>query len=401
MIIYIEDLIRVLSKTSRYLHPKDESMITSFDNQNYQGTGLTEKQRAAALRILRHHQSFLSSSLGNANIEDMLDNPVFKLPLRILKTVRKLSIVDHADHGHSVKLEFPFDEERIKKIKEQKDKTTITAWDSDQSAWFMSLEETTIRFLMDFVKDADFEVDQQLQDYFLQTEKIVENIEQHLPMLVLKDKELKIANKPENLPELESNDIVSAVFEARKRGILIWDETVNQHPSIKALSEPVREFLNHDYDHITLIDSQKITIDCLNDIVDHMKPCLFIIPGGNELEKISQAHDFLISRGIENSEISTMFRLPNETDADFNNFVKNNGLNNPITENTKIVFVSTKLPKSVLKSKIRFNCVINLGTHSAHHTVREFMKNHENLVIFSEISKLKNIRERLTWQLQG
>jgi hypothetical protein len=376
-------------------------MIASFDNQNYQGAGLTEKQRAAALRILRHHQPFLSSALGNVDLQANLDNPVFKLPLRILKTVRKLSIVDHADHGRSVKLEFPFDEERIKKIKEQRDKITVTSWDSEQSAWFMSLEETTIRFLMDFVKDSDFEIDQELRDYFLQTEKIVENIENHLPMLVLKNKELKIANKPENLPELESKDVLSAVFEARKKGILIWDETVNQHTAMKTLSDPVREFLNHDYDHMTLIDSQKNTIDCLDDIVDHMTPCLFIIPGGNELEKISQAHDFLISRGIENSEISTMFRLPSETGADFNNFVKNNEINGPITEDTKIVFVSTKLPKSVIKSKIRFNCVINMGTHSAHHTVKEFMKNHENVVIFSELTKIKNIRDRQSWLLQG
>jgi hypothetical protein len=57
------------------------------------------------------------------------------------------------------------------------------------------------------------------------------------------------------------------------------------------------------------------------------------------------------------------------------------------------------MPKSVLKSKIRFGSIVNMGTHSAHHTVKEFMKNHENLVIFSEITKFKNIRDRLSWQL--
>jgi hypothetical protein len=68
---------------------------------------------------------------------------------------------------------------------------------------------------------------------------------------------------------------------------------------------------------------------------------------------------------------------------------------------SKIVFVSTKLPKSILKSKINFNCVINMGTHSAHHTIKEFAKNHENLVTFSEINKFKNIKDRQEWQLHG
>jgi len=85
--------------------------------------------------------------------------------------------------------------------------------------------------------------------------------------------------------------------------------------------------------------------------------------------------------------MSVMFRLPAETGKNFNDFVKNNQLNNPITDKTKIVFISSKLPKPVIKSKVKFNCVINLGLGGVHYTIKNFTENHENLINFSEKTK--------------
>jgi hypothetical protein len=400
MIVYIEDLVRILAKGICPMHSKDEQMIASFDDQNGRGIGLTVKQRSAAIRILRHYESPISKVSG-LSIQTILDNPQFQLPLREIRTVKQVSVVPYDGYPRAIKLEFPYDEEKLKSIHQYKEQGGSAQWDGEQKSWIFSLDEENIEFLIRFCGDGEFIFDDEFEQYKNSVVDIVKNIQDYVPMLVLKNSDLKIANKPENLPELESKDVLSAVFEARRKGILTWDETINQHPSMREIQEPVREFLNGDYDHITLIDSQKNSIDCLDSIIKYLSPCLIIIPGGSELEKISQAYDFLTSRGIKNSEISTMFRLPSETGTDFNNFVKNSELNNPITDSTRIVFVSTKLPKSVLKSKIRFNCIINMGTHSAHHTIKEFMKNHENLVIFSEINKLKNIRDRQAWRLHG
>jgi hypothetical protein len=400
MIKEIEEFIHIMALGVCPINHRDAGIMESFDNQISKQLGLTEKQRNLALRIIKNNASSLSSFCDRP-ISDILENPVFRLPLRILKNTKKISIIDHVVHGRVIQIEFPFDEEKIKKIREQKEQINLVTWESDKSAWILSLEEAAIRFLINVIGEEDYDLDEEFFDYLTQAKNILENIEQYVPMLVLNQDGPKIANSPKNLPILTSKDVVSAVFEARRLGILTWDESIAQHITIFHLPESIKEFLTNDYDHVTLIDSQKNSINCLDTIVKYLSPCLIIIPGGSELEKTSMAYDYLKSQGIKNSEISAMFRLPSDTGADFNNFVKNSELNNPITDSTRIVFVSTKLPKSVLKSKIRFNSIINMGTHSAHHTIREFMKNHENLVIFSEISKLKNIRERLTWRLQG
>ena len=115
-----------------------------------------------------------------------------------------------------------------------------------------------------------------------------------------------------------------------------------------------------------------------------MSPCLFVIPGGHELKKLSQAYEFLKMLGIPDEQQSVMFRLDSNIDKNFNNFVKETGLNSPITENTKVVFISSKIPKPVLKSNLKFNSVINMGFGGVHYSIRDYVGNHENLVYYTE-----------------
>ena len=87
-----------------------------------------------------------------------------------------------------------------------------------------------------------------------------------------------------------------------------------------------------------------------------------------------------------------MFRLPTESNVNFNNFVKNNGLNTPIKDSTQIVFISSKLPKPVLKSKIKFHAIINLGFDNVHYTMRDFVKSHENVIFYSGLKEKRNLK---------
>jgi len=123
-------------------------------------------------------------------------------------------------------------------------------------------------------------------------------------------------------------------------------------------------------------------------IIKKLGPTLFIVPGGAELNKLQLAYDLLRGMALPEKNISVLFRLSNENGKNFNEFVKNHQLNNPISEETSVVFVSNKLPKTIKKSGIRFNSVVNMGYNSAHYTLREFIKDHQNLVTLTK-SKVK------------
>jgi hypothetical protein len=91
-----------------------------------------------------------------------------------------------------------------------------------------------------------------------------------------------------------------------------------------------------------------------------------------------------------------MFRLPNEQSA-FNEYVRLAGLNNPVDENTRIVFVSTKITKPLIKSGVKFNTVINLGYYNyMHFTMSTVVDNARNLVYYSMKAPTKNNK----WQPQ-
>jgi hypothetical protein len=117
---------------------------------------------------------------------------------------------------------------------------------------------------------------------------------------------------------------------------------------------------------------------------------LFVIPGVDELEKVKEAFHFLKEIGIKNEEMSVVFRLPSETGVVFNNFVKEHQLNSPLTDKTRIVFVSGKLPKPILKSKIKFHAAINMGFPNVHYTLKNYVDNQENSLFFVHKKDYRN-----------
>ena len=90
-----------------------------------------------------------------------------------------------------------------------------------------------------------------------------------------------------------------------------------------------------------------------------------------------------------------MFRTDNGNERMFNELVRDYGLNNPIDENTKFVFVSQKLPKPVIKSGIKFNCAINLGSiNGVHYTLNSFLHDFPDIVVYNN----KGTQGNTKWQ---
>ena len=177
------------------------------------------------------------------------------------------------------------------------------------------------------------------------------------------------------------------MFQARLLGIDLWDDDIDHQ--IK--NDPITyQFLKNPISDSFYLKADEPDISCLKNIIRYLNPCLIILPGGSELEKLAQANDILKGLGMDEKNMSVLFRLSSENGKNFNDFVKNQGLNGPISEETKVVFVSGKLPKTVLKSKIVFNSIINFGFENAHYTLKEFVKNSPNFVYFDTKNTLRS-----------
>jgi hypothetical protein len=411
MMLTVEYLIEKLNQLS-YTSSKfyyDRGVINSFHAQLQKNSGLTEKQAAYALKIIKKYQKILSETT-NKDISTFLNNPVYQTTPRKPLTTKKISIVSLDKNndeyelrnisGKAIKVEFPYNEElklKIKNFRFGKNSPNALAeftqfWDSQERAWIFPLCESAVVFLKDFVEKENFEVDEEFENYLQQVKHIIDNLENYVPSLVYDETQgLCYKNVLKSVPKLESTDFLSAIFEARRRGILVWDNTVDNF--IKNYENSVvRDFLQQSPDKLFVVDSKKTEIFLLCEIVKHLTPVIFLIPEGRALENISRACDLIKASGIDNDEISVLFRLPSNTDKEFNDFIKNNNLNNPVDKNTKVVFLNDKIPKPMIKADIKFNAVISVDCEISY----KFQQRYENLIVYSKNS---SSRDQNLWQL--
>jgi len=374
--MYIEDLLQPLMyavKTNRY----DSTLVQSFYEQiNYKNLGFTEKQSVIMLKISKTYKQQINTHLGK-DITPLLDNPQFKFSIRTISLIKNISTnIDE----RVIKIKFPYEEKLVNEIKKVRNEFSRAEWNSDEKLWIFSLEDKVINFLAPWIENYNFIADEEFKNFANQIKAITSNIENYVPMLTHDGKNTKYINVHSSVPELASDDVLTSVFQARRAGITTWDNNIEQALEEYNEAEIVKDFIKSDPANAFSINLEENSILDLKPIVKNLLPCIVTVPGGNELNKTQQALELLKAIGIENHEISVLFRLPNENGADFNKFVKEEKLNSPLSEKTKAVVLSGKLPKPLFESEIRFNCVLNFNFYNIHYTLANFMKNKHNVI---------------------
>lgn len=382
--MYIEDLIIALAMSrNSAVNPYDLKLIHSFHDQISRGLGFTEKQELLSVKILKRQVSKLDVIFGT-QISPFLENPTFRLPRRVVSASKRISIIPHSLYGKAVKAEFPYNEKMLTRIREEKSKLNYSQWDPEQKSWIFSLDEHSLSLLSKIAIEENFTVDEEFENYQNQIREIENNIEHHVPMVSFNGKKLEFLNISPKIAQPTNLNIIENLFYARKLGIFTWDEAIENSEEWQSADPAVKKFLQTDPRGEFSINLEKNTIYSIKDIVKHLSPVLFLIPGGTELENLETVLDFLKTIGISNEEVSVLFRLPNETGGKFNEFIRENNLNSPVTENSKAVFISSKVPKTIIEKKIKFNAIVNFNFYNIHYSIKNLLKWHHNVIHMME-----------------
>lgn len=394
--MYIEDLITLMALRVS-MNPYDSKVVSSFYDQIFAGNGFTEKQASLALKIISRQKTKIEEIVGQP-IDNFISNPNFRLTKRQISNTKRLSLIDNYMFGRAFKLEFPYSEEIVNKIRLTRTELVYAAWEKDERGWIFSPDERNLKFLLDIAKNYNFEIDLSVEKFKNRVEEIFQTPEKYIPCLALDNDQFILKNVNEFMPKILTDDLVEALFQAKKMGISVWDEAVEQLIKQSNINQTVLDFIEIPSNQNFEFDLAENSLTELIPIIKNLSPVLFVIPGGHELEKMQTCLDLLSNAGITAEEISVMFRLPTETGATFNKFVKDSKLNNPIADNTKVVFISGKLPKTVVSSGIKFGGIMNFNFYGIHYTVRDLLRNHHNVV---NITNKKNSRSVNFAQLQN
>jgi hypothetical protein len=367
------------------------------------GIGFTKKQSELAVKIITKHRKILGASL-NRDINLDLVSPVYRIPFRVLDSgyLRTMSIVD-ADEGdpfHKCKklilVKFPYNDLIISQIQARRLELYYAVFDTNIKAWTFSLDEYSLSFLRGIADHYNFQIDEELDCYFKEIKRIEEQFESIIPTLVMcEDGYLKLVNVSEYVPQIpKTTDVISSVIAARKLGITVWCSKIQE--KIDQLNQPLRNFINSSQSEPFMVNMEKDPFESVSEIISNMLPCLVILNQVNQLELLKKCHKLFKKMGIDNTEISVSFRLDGKNNKDFNEYVAATGLNSAISEQTKVVFIGNRLPKPMIKSGIKFNCVLYFNNinfadkEKDDYMVKKYIRNSPNVVYYAKKLQPKN-----------
>jgi len=394
----IENMVHaVATQASSVLKPYDYVFIQSLSQQiSYNQYGLTEKQASLCQKILKKNINWLNQFYHRDVLGD-IENPTYLFPLRTIPSQHKISYMADNDINERIKLQFPYNEEIVNYIKSQRNKIYNYVWNAIEKCWYLSLDAWSLEICHTLHKKYKFEYDPEFQNYFDQMAEIYSNLEKYVPMLDKNQAGYHLRNVSPKIPEFFSEDLVKSMFQARRYGITSWSDSVENDTIEQNIDTVTMNFLRHTEKKEFPVNLEEIDQKSLENLVKNLLPCVFFIPAGSELSKTTHAYNMLKNIGVENKDISVLFRLPNDTNSNFNIFVRENGLNTPLTGDTKAVFISQKIPKTFFPTAHRFKTAVMYNKYHAHYATRDFLKCFSNTIEICDKNSKSTSENSMDW----
>lgn len=362
---------------------QDRVIAESLADQISRNLYLTEKQRTVAVRLVNKYKESLAVALtiDLTDLEKLIAKPEFKFPVRVLSSDKTITFV--GDETRCIHLKFPFDNELAISISKFTKSLPsfmkhLIYWDSENRAWRFPVTEDVVAFLAPLVS-CGFAAPDEFIEYAEQVSEIQNHMEDYIPMVVYTDNGFEYKNVVRSIPQPTSTDLIDVLFDARRYGITCWDTSIDDALNNNGgmFSESIVKLLKNTEHSITL---GNIDLNEISPLILQPGKTLVIIPGGSELQHLTKLFNYFKSIGISESEMSAMFRLSSSSGLTCNEFIKSNAINNPITDQTKIAFVSGKLPKPLIENNVQFETILYFGANSAHYTLKSYVQCHHNVV---------------------
>jgi hypothetical protein len=357
--ITVEDYIEVLAGVqsggdSINLDRSDYNLIGSLARQTFKGIPYTDRQCDLAKNKIIYYKDQLNLTDFTVNDLDKL-----RMPLREIDRSRWIKL-EETSQGESIAVRFTFQKKLISAL----EKLSIKPYHYDKvrKIQYFLYSEKSLFDVVNAFKDRNFDIDPSVQDVY---DKInLFNKEETVPGLY----NYKLKNLPESATKLiikelgnpSQNNAMLYKDRSLKYGINVTytGETNSLESRIATRKEP----------NISL-DSNTINVDTLLLALENLKRhklMVLVASGDNNscYDDVVQVHEY-IKNLIQPSEVSVTFRLDNVSDGlEFNRYIRREGINNKVDNNTKVVYnLNNKLPKPLYNSNWIPDAIILLNSN--------------------------------------
>lgn len=348
------------------LYSENRKVLYSIGTQVYRGKALTEKQHYLVKSLLLEWYADQFSKV-NININNHVD--LLRSPYRIVDKSHwvKQTVIDDNTY---VSIRFPFNNsaiEYIAELKSYQSKSNLTKEEYQYSEHTHSFKytENNILKVVDIAKNFQkekFEIDDTVLADYETIKNFENNKDQYIPGVY----NFEYKNIPDSLVTYlkskfgnpSQDNIVELWDKRRLYGLHYFDKV-----DLTSYTTLATKLLNRTYANLH-IRNDVWTLPQLFEASMQMNrfPMLVLIDETQALDHLSLVWD-TIKGIVNNTDVSVTFRLDNKNHNEFNQFIRDVGLNNNVTTETKIVVASRKkISKPVIKSDWKPMSMLTLGS---------------------------------------
>lgn len=413
----IEDCLEMLTGSKSNLgsfkvDPKDATVLNSIAKQIIKGTPLTDRQ----YELLRNKMAdqfyvdqFATNGLNAVDYNNALD--ATRMPLRDIDRSKYVTLTDTVDTDVSkgfilrskvhayikdtkaqtwIKIGFPFSKRLIATIDRIAEMTPYYIHAQGTRDHYFKFDEKIAHEIVSEFKNKEFEIDDELLDFYEKLDYIKEHEESFMPKVA----EGKLENfhpaTEEYLVKMFGNPCLENIIQYKDVSLLydIRHFDNKMLDTAKRNLSPLSDCLINRNSTQVLVRPGDWTLENVIDSVAELKrlPILFIVSSDAALKDLKQSYQS-ISNYVTSEEVSVLFRLDNDTNADFNDYVKKQGLNSPVSKDTKVVYIcKDKLPKPLLKAEWVPRSVVRLGSTRVQTKIDQWTYECDMVIHFDEVA---------------
>tara|TARA_B100001013_G_scaffold636_3_gene511 strand:- start:4582 stop:5892 length:1311 start_codon:yes stop_codon:yes gene_type:complete len=382
---------------------KDKKILTDIAKKVYRGTALTDRQYAVIKKLLVNNYS---TQFKNRKIDIHVSSTMLRKTLRQIDRSSYIKIGKYKDHIYNpfgydtynvdkvIIVRFPFNIVLSKLIGEIKKLFPLQSYSSkrnDKNKYIFPYTERIAYKIIDRFKNKIKDIDPLLLEIHKQCEEIDINKEKYLPGIY--DYKIKYCSPKisQFYTEKFGNPDLSNLYLYKDRSEYLGLKHFNNahlEESLKPLDDYTQKIVMRKTSVITCDKKKWNPFQIIKTMFTLKRlPLLIVLPVFPKQSPINNLiQSFNILKNFVNpKDISVLFRLENVNDGiAFNEFVRDNGLNNKLANNTKIVYINNKkIPKPLLKSSWRPEGVLCLDTTRNYSKVNQFEEEFDLVIQYS------------------
>lgn len=361
----IEDVLEMLggqvaTTVSICIDANDRNLLRSLAKQVYNSVALTDRQLSLSLTKIKKYKDELEKN--NVDVDKIVTTQSLRRPLREIDR-SQVVYLEKIAYGHTslIVIKYVFS----KKFAAEWNRLTkhlIGVQPEVKGFKRILYNEKNIFFLVSKLSTLGFVIDQEIQEIYENIVEIRNFPEKTIPHVKEENGKIKIENTSatckkfldEKFPQIADDNFLDFLASAKNCGVYLKSSEIVK----KIQNFPATEIAKN----ILLQKSTKFRINpsrySLNDvlgIIDELNqwPVLLVMDENSQIFNQIQNVVSALSLKVNPDQINVFFRLKNEQfeGQQFNQFIRDNDLNNHIDSNTKAVFITkNRIPKPLLKS---------------------------------------------------